>query len=165
MPTLIPWGVRRNLENSLAYFLQTQASGVTVFYKGSQNSIDIRVGNTPQQNWSLPNISVYLDTRTAPSGFIGNNKRLKSYLMIIDIRALDDGMRSDLAEWVSDTINNGFSVYTYLPSADTPDDPTKTLFAKASVNFVSDTALRNTQNAELFEKFRHNISVNITIAM
>ena len=161
----MPWGVRRNLENSLAYFLQTQASGVTVFYKGKETSIDIRVGNAPQDNWSLPNISVYLDTRTAPAGFIGNNKRLKSYLMIIDVRALDGGMRSDLAEWVSDTINDGFGVYTYSPNSVTPDDPTKVLFGKASINFVSDTALRNTKNAELFEKFRHNLSINVSVAV
>jgi len=163
--TLIPWQIRRGLENSLVEFLQTQATGKTVFYKGAEQSIDIRVGNAPQQSWSMPNISVYLDTRTAPRGFIGNNRRLKSYLMIIDVRALDDGMRSDLAEWVSETINDGFSVYTYTPNAITPETPDKVLFGKGSVDFVSDTPLRNTQNSDLFEKFRQNISINVTIAI
>jgi hypothetical protein len=161
----IAWQIRRNLENSLAEFLKTQASGKTVFYKGAEQPIDIRVGNAPQQNWGMPNISVYLDTRNALRGFIGNNKRLKTYLMIIDVRALDDGMRSDLAEWVSETINDGFDVYTYTPNQATPETPTKVLFGLASVDFVSDIPLRNTQNSNNYEKFRQNISLNVTIAV
>jgi len=162
---LLSWQIRRNLENSLAFFLQTEGSSTTVFYKGKEQGIDIRVGNAPQDNWSMPNISVYSDSRTAPRGFVGNNKRLKSYLMIIDIRALDDGMRSDLAEWVSDTINEGFDVYTYSPNSITPDDPNKVLFGKASVVFVSDLPIRNTQNSDMFEKFRQNITISVTIAV
>jgi len=163
--TSLAWQIRRNLENSLADFLQTQASSLTVFYKGSEQSIDIRVGNAPQQNWSMPNISVYLDTRTAPRGFIGNNRRLKSYLMIMDVRGLDDGMRADLAEWASDVINDGFDVYDYSPNPSTPDSPTKVYFGKASVDFVSDVTIRNTQNSDLFEKYRQNISMSVTIAV
>lgn len=160
----LDWQIRRNLESSLAEFLQSEVSGLTVFYKGADESVDIRVGNATQQSWGMPNISVYMDARTAPRGFIGNNKRLKTYLMIIDIRALDDGMRSDLTEWITDTINDGFDVYTYSESGD-PENPDKDLFGKASVNFVSDTPIRNTQNADIFEKFRQNISINVTIAI
>lgn len=162
---LIAWQIRRNLENSLAYFLQSMTSTDKVFYKGSELGIDIRVGNAPQDNWKMPNISLYMDSRNAPRAFIGNNKRLKSYLMIIDIRALDDAMRADLAEVVATLINDGFDVYTYAPNSTTPEDPSKTYFGKASIEFVTDTAIRGTQNAELFEKFRHRISINVTIAI
>lgn len=163
--TNIDWNIRRNLENSLAEFIQSEASGKTVFYKGADQTIDVKVGHTPRQDWGMPNISVYLDNRVAPRGFIGNNKRLKTYLMVIDVRALDDGMRSDLAEWVSDVINDGFEVYTYTPNASIPDSPTKVYYGLASVDFVSDVPLRNTQNSDIFEKFRHNISINVTIAV
>ncbi len=161
----LDWQIRRNLENSLTEFLQTQSSGVTVFFKGSDTSIDIRVGKSPQQDWKLPNISVYLDTRTATRGFVGGNKRLKSYLMIIDIRALDDGMRSDLTEWVTDTINDGFDFFDYQPNSSDPDNPIKTLTGKASVEFVTDTPIRATADADAFDKYRHNISINISIAV
>jgi hypothetical protein len=162
---IISWDIRRNLENSLAEFLQSQVVGAVVNYKGVSQSIDVRVGNAPQDSWKLPNVSIYLDSRTAPRGFIGNNVRLKSYLMIVDIRALDDGMRSDLAEFVSLTLNEGFDVYNYVPNPLNPDSPIKTLFGKASIEFISDVAIRNTQNSELFEKFRQRISVNVTIAI
>jgi len=163
--TNLSWQERRNLENSFAEFLQTQASGVTVFYKGADQTIDIRVGNAPQQNWNMPNISVYVDTRTAVRSFVGNNKRLKSYLVIIDVRALDDGMRSDLAEWVTTTINEGFYYYDYTPTVGDPENPTKTLSGRVSVDFVSDTPLRGTTDSDFFDKFRQNISVSATIAV
>lgn len=160
----LDWQIRRSLEDSLAEYLQAEVIGLTVFYKGKDETIDIRVGNAPQQDWKLPNVSVYMDTRTAPRGFIGNNKRLPSYLMIIDVRALDDGMRSDLTEWLTNTINDGFDVYDYSPKAGDPENPNKSLIGKASIDFVTDTPIRTTQNAELFEKFRQNISISITIA-
>jgi hypothetical protein len=157
------WQLRRNLENSLAEFLQTEAVEVTVFFKGSNTAIDIRVGNAPQDDWKLPNISIYLDTKSALRGFVGNNKRLKSYLMIIDIRALDDGMRSDLAEWVTDTINDGFDYYEYYPNPSSPDTINKNKNGFISVDFVSDNPLRPVIDADSFDKFRHNISVSLTI--
>lgn len=161
----IPWGVRRNLENSLVAFLQAQMGSDTVFHKGQNLTIDIRVGFAVEDDWRMPNISVYLDTRTAPRGFIGNNKRLKSYLMIIDIRGFDDGMRSDLSERLSETINDGFDLFTYSPNSSDPLDPNKVLSGKVSVAFVSDNPIRSTENADQFEKYRQNISVSLTIAV
>ncbi len=161
----LDWQLRRNLESSLVEFLQNQSIGVTLFFKGSDTTIDVRVGNAPQDAWKLPNISVYMDTKLAPRGFIGNNKRLPSYLMIIDVRALDDGMRSDLAEFVTDTINNGFDFFEYQPNSADPNNPIKTLSGKVSVEFVTDTPVRGVVDADAFDKYRHNISVNLTIAV
>ena len=161
----ISWGIRRNLENSLTEFLETEITGTTVFYKGADLPIDIRVGNAPQNDWKLPNISIYLDTRTAPRGFIGNNKRLKSYLMIIDVRAFDDGMRSDIVELVTTKINEGFDVYDYSPNSGDPENPIKVLTGKGSVVFVSDTPIRSTENADQWEKYRQNITISVTIAV
>lgn len=162
--TTLNWQLRRNIENSLTEFLQTQAIGVTVFYKGSDIPIDIRVGKSPRDNWKMPVISIYMDTRTAPRGFVGGNKRLKSYLMIIDVRALDDGMRSDIAEWVTDTINEGFSYFDYQPNSTDPENPIKTLTGKVSVEFITDNVINAGIDADLFDKFRHNISISLTIA-
>ena len=146
----LDWQLRRNLENSLAEFLQTESTGVTLFFKGAEENIDVRVGNAPQDDWKLPNISVYMDTKLAPRGFVGQNKRLPSYLMIIDIRALDDGMRSDLAEFVTDTINAGFTFFDYQPNSADPDNPIKTASGKVAVEFVTDTPLRGVVDADAF---------------
>ena len=160
----LPWQLRRNLESSMKEFLFNEAIGVTLFAKGADNAIDVRVGKSPQQSWKLPNISIYMDTKTAPRGFVGNNKRLPTYLMIIDIRALDDGMRTDLAEWVTDTINNGFDFFDYQPNPPDPDNRLKTLLGKVSVEFITDTPINGGIDADQFDKYRHNISVSLTIA-
>src|SRR3972149_5404868 len=151
--TVLTWQIRKNLENSLLEFLQDLADDITVFYKGTNHSLDVRVGRTIRDDWKLPNISLYLDTRTAPRGFIGNNRRLVSYLMIIDVRAFDDGTRS------------GFAVYDYQPNTGDPDNPIKTLFGRASVVFVNDTILNSGTDANAFDKHRHNISISVTIAI
>lgn len=161
----LDWQVRRNLENSLASFLETEVAGTTVFFKGQNQQIDIQVGHAPQDNWGMPCISLYLDDRTAPRAFIGNNKRFKSYLIILDVRAFDDGMRADITDWVTDTINDGFDMYTYSPNPSDPENPLSILSGKVSVVFVSDTPVRSTENSNLYEKFRQNITVNLTIAV
>lgn len=159
----LSWQERRNLENSFVDFLTSQASGITVFYQGEEKSLDIRVGRSPRDDWNLPVISFYLDNRLAPRGFVGSNKRLKTHLAIIDIRALDDGMRSDLADWVGDTINDGFDFNSYSPDAVTPDTADKTLEGKVSIEFVTDRIVTAGENVDVFDKYRHNISVNCTI--
>lgn len=161
----LDWQVRRNLENSLTEFLQTETADTTVFFKGKNENIDIRVGFAPQDNWGMPVISLYMDTRTATRAFLGGNKRFKSYLMIIDVRALDDGMRSDLVELLVDTINDGFDLFDYSPNSSDPSNPIKVLSGKVSVDFVTDNALRATENANIYEKYRQNISVSLTIAV
>ncbi len=161
----LDWQIRRNLENSLTEFLQIQTAGITVFHKGQDLPIDIRVGHSPRDDWKMPVIAIYMDTRTATRGFIGNNKRLKSYLMIIDIRAFDDGMRSDLAELLTDTINDGFDMFNYSPNSGNPNTPIKVLGGHVSVEFITDTPIRSTENANQFEKYRQNISVSLTIAV
>ena len=44
----LPWQLRRNLESSMKEFLFNEAIGVTLFAKGADNSIDVRVGKSPQ---------------------------------------------------------------------------------------------------------------------
>ena len=161
----IPWSIERNLETSLEEFLKAQVSGTTVFYKGAEQPIDIRVGNAYKDDWSMPVISVYADSELAPRGFIGSNKRLTSYLMIIDIRALNDGMRADLKDWLVSTINDGFTVYTYTPSESTPDTPDKALYGIASIDFLSNVKTKDTQDLNYYEKFRQNISISVTISL
>ena len=160
----IPWGIEKNLENSLVDFLTDEFTGKTVFLKGANQSIDIRVGNAYQDNWSMPCISIYADTETDDKPFIGNNVLLKSHLMIIDIRATDGGMRSDLKDYLVDIISNGFPYYEYNPNPGEPDESNKALVGKASIKFISNVPIRNTQDSNYVEKFRQQITINVTIA-
>lgn len=163
MPNL-NWDESRNLEHSLVDFLINQIStqNKTVFFDGKNLPINARVGFPEDNKWILPVISVYVSSKTATRDFVGTNKRTKERLMIIQIRALDDGMRQDLADWVADTINEGFLFFDYQPSESTPDLPTKTQKGKVGINFVTDAPTR-LLNVEDFDKFLHNISISVEI--
>lgn len=160
----LEWKESRNLENSLAEFLQSKIAteSLQVFFGGNSLPIGVRVGFPEDDTWKLPVISVFVSSKNAPRFLVGTNKRAKTRLMIIQIRGLDDGMRQDLAEWVSDTINEGFPYYEYEPSESTPNTPTKTLAGTVALTFVTDAPAR-LSNVDDFDKFLHNISIETEI--
>lgn len=163
--SLLTWQVQRNLENSFVDFLQSEisTSNLTVLdNEGNLKTPQIRVGFEADGSWELPVISFYLDSRVSPRLSLGSNKRQKSYLLVIDIRALDIGMQQDLTDWVEETINDGFPYYEYSPSGD-PENPTKVQTGYISLAFISSVPVRLGENVDIFEKFRHNITIEIVI--
>lgn len=161
----LTWQTQRNLENSFAEFLEdeiTTASLTVPDENGNAKAILVRVGFKFNENWTLPVISLYADTKTADRLSIGSNKRLNTFLLIIDIRTLDKGSQLDLTEWVQDTINNGFVFYEYTP--DGSGGVNKVANGRVSLDFVSNIPLRLGENVELFDKYRQNITVSCTIS-
>lgn len=163
----LEWQLVRNLENSLQTFLDSEISSQSltiIDQDGNSKSIQARVGWKVSDDWELPVISVYVDDRTLPRSFIGNNIRLKSYLMIIDIRSLDEGSRMDIATWVENTINDGFNFYEFDPNPADPMNPLQVQQGFVSVDFVTSTPVRLGQNVDLLDKYRHSISITCTIS-
>lgn len=163
MPNL-EWKTRRNLEDSLKEFLESQisTSSLTAFHEGNNVPIHVRVGFPTDSSWTLPVISEYVDNKTSERFLVGSNKRYKNWLMILEIRALDDGMRMDLAEWVAETINEGFPYYEYAPNGASPNSPTKTLAGNVNVEFLSDLPVR-LPNVDKIDLFRHRITISVEI--
>lgn len=160
----IPWSIKRNLENSLAEFLQnaiTNDSLTVIDSKGSEKTIEVRVGKEFNSNWTLPVIALYYDSHQSPRLSIGSNLREKTHLMIIDIRALDEGMQQDLADWVETTINDGFIFYTYSPNSSDPDNPDKDETAYCSLEFLSNVPVNIGDTADLPDKYRQNITISV----
>ena len=165
--TLLGWKKIRNLENSLVEFLQNQISSQNLKVldlDGNEKDIQVRAGYKIDESWELPVISVYVDNIQLPRLSIGSNCRLPSYLMIIDIRALDVGSQLDLTQWVEETINNGWDFYYYSPNSGSPDNPTKVKTGYVSIDFISNTSVKLGENADLFDKYRQNITISCTIA-
>jgi hypothetical protein len=160
----LSWGIQRSLENSLAEFLSDSLSNdnLTVKIDGKDKPVSIRIGHTPDDTWELPVISLYADQRLSPRGFVGSNLRLKSYLIILDIRALDTGMQQDLADWLEETINDGFPYFEYEPSSD-PLNPTATQKGYVSIDFLTNNAFHGGNNVDLLDKYRQNISISCVI--
>lgn len=163
---ILNWKERRNLENSFVDHITDYitTNNITVLDEnGDSKNILTVAGSKVDINWSLPVIQIYMDGKVAPRLSIGSSKRQKSFLVIIDIRALDKGMQLDLTELVEDIINNGFIFYNIQPNPGDPDNPTKTQEGYVSVDFVSNIPLRLGDNADLFDKYRQNISLSCVI--
>jgi len=160
---MLAWQEIRNIENSLKFFLDTEVvtDGVTDI-KGT--GVPIRIGRKNDDNWTLPCIAVYCESETDPRSFIGSNRRIVTYLIQIEIYATNEGERQDLAKWVTDTINDGWRYYTYVPNLSDPDNPTKTASGWARIDFLINTRVNLGQTVDLVDSHRHRISINVQIA-
>lgn len=162
----LPWSTERNIENSLAEFLQDAVDNTSLTVldeNGSAKPVAIRVGSEFNANWTLPIITLYSDSRSSPRLSVGSNLRLKTFLLIIDIRALDVGMQQDLTDWLETTINDGFPFYEYTPNGSDPLNPNKTRIGLASIEFISNLPVRFGETADLPDKYRQNITISCYI--
>lgn len=160
----LQWQENTNIENSLKDFLESEITNdsLTVFYNGNSLPIYVRIGYPESNDWTLPVISLYELSTNNPRPFVGTSKIIPEISLIIEVRALNDRMRSDLARWVRDKINSEFPYYEYSPDAITPDTPTKVLSGTTVVNFLSDAPIR-LQNVNEIDLYKHRFTVSIII--
>lgn len=159
----LSWGLYNNLEYSLKEFLDTKIS----FDEIKDNNgvlIPIRVGKREDNDWTLPCITVYFESENAPRLEIGSNKRQDIQSIIIDIFATNDTERKSLAKWVTDTINNGFTYYSYSPNPSNPDSPTKVEGGLVTLNFLTNAPVALGQNISEIDAHRHRILINVWVS-
>ncbi len=154
----LPWGVQTNLEKSLEDFLSAQASTDSV-------SVNIDVGEDYNKDWELPHVQVYADSKQKPRAELGSNKREKSYLIILDVRGRNNPERMNLADWVEDSINDGFTYYTYASDPANRDIPIKTDAGYVSFDYISSQKVNLGENVNLYDKWRYRISIRAWIIL
>ena len=157
------WRLYRNIENSLKDFLDIEISNDSLTAEDG-SSIVVRVGRKEDDNWTLPCISLYVESETLERFEIGSNKRDDRQLIIIDIYATNEGERLDLAKWLIDTINDGWRYYTYSYNSSNPESPTKVAGGWTSVDFLENTRVTLGQNIDIWDAHRQRISINVWIS-
>ena len=145
------WGTISNIESSIQDFLTEQASNDSV-------NVSIRVGEMFDENWTLPTIQVYVDSKNLPRLELGSNKRLISYTVIIEVRATNPFERINLADWVETTINNGFTYYSYSANLSDPDNPQRVSEGHADLDFLSSGKVNLGENVSEYDRWRYRIS-------
>ena len=155
------WRFYRCLEATMLDFLIATAS--TAGLKDiNGNSITFRCGRKKDKSWSLPLITLYMDTEVASRFEIGSFLRDDSQTIIIDIYALTEADRLDLAKWVVDTINNGCVYYNYADNPEDSEAPTKTANGRIKVaDFLENTRTNLGQNVDVYDQHRHRISIRV----
>lgn len=164
MPTIV-YNDDTNLENSLYEFLSgkvTSESLTVIGNDGSTITPQIKIGWQLDSTWTLPVISLYVDSTIRDRAFVGNNRRIEEFLIIIDIRALNDGMQKNLTRWVMEQINDGFIFYEYTPAG---ASPTKSEAGYVTVDFVSNIAVRLGEDANEADKYRQNVTISAMIGL
>lgn len=157
------WRLYRNLENSLKDFLDTKISDDSLTGDNG-NTVQVYIGKDNKDTWQFPSISVYMDSETLERFEIGSNLRQNQELIIIDIYATNEGERLDLAKWLVDTINNGWTYYTYSVNESNPESPTKVAGGLVNINFNSNGRIALIQNVSEIDAHRHRVSLTVWIA-
>jgi hypothetical protein len=161
---ILKWDSIGNLENSLYDFLNTaiQAGPVQVLDdNGVAKNLQVRVGDKFDTDWGLPVIQIYHDSNpSAPRLSVGSNMRDTRYLIVIDIRANNHTNRQNIADWVVDTINEGFPYYEYTPNG---ENPTKTLMGNLGFDFVTNQKVNLGEDVSIYDKYRHRITISCWI--
>lgn len=154
----LEWGVQTNLEKSLEDFLtaQTVTDDVTV---------NITVAEKVDPNWELPHIQLYTDSKQKPRAEIGSNKRANTYLIFLDVRGTTNPERMNLADWIEESINDGFTYYTYASDPANRDVPIKTNAGYVGFDYISSQKVNLGENVNIFDKWRYRISIRTWIIL
>jgi len=161
---ILTWEQTENISNSLVEFLRnevTSSSLQMLDQNGVAKNVNVYVGRN-LGNWDMPLIQIYFDSSPDMNRLeIGSNKRLRSFQFIIEIRTLLSGQETNLASWVEEKINDGFTVYDYTPNSANPENPAKSILGYGRVDFVSSLPVPLFDDADLFDKNRYRITCKI----
>lgn len=152
------WGVQTNLEKSLNDFLTAQATTDDV-------TVNIDVGENFVDSWTLPHIQLYTDSKQKPRLEIGSNKRANSYLIFLDVRAENNPERMNLADWIEESINDGFTYYTYASNPANRNAPIKTYAGYVGFDYISSQKVNLGENVNIYDKWRYRISIRAWIIL
>lgn len=162
---ILTWQLGANIENSLIEFLRNEIytnSLQLLDSNGVAKSVNVYAGRELNNNWNLPLIQVYLDSKPDANRLeIGSNKRLRSFQIIIDIRTLLPGQETNLADWIENVINDGVDIFDYTPNSVNPEIPAKSLLGHGRVDFISSLPVPLFDNADVFDQNRYRISIKI----
>jgi len=164
---ILTWTLSANIENSIIEFMRNEIyvqSLQLLDANGISKTVNVYAGRELNENWHLPLIQVYLDSKPDANRLeIGSNKRLRSFQMIIDIRTLLPGQESNLADWIETIMNNGVDIYDYTPNSSNPDVPVKENLGHSRVDFITSLPVPVFDNADKFDQNRYRITIKIWI--
>lgn len=164
---ILTWEQNTNIENSVYEFVQSAVATDSLQLldeNGTAQDVNVYIGRTLNNNWKLPLIQLYFDSTPDQNRLeIGTNKRLRSQLIIFEIRTLLPGQETNLGNWLEETINNGIPIYTYVPNSLDTNTPIKTLQGHGRVDFISSLVVPVFDNADVYDKNRYRLSIKLWV--
>lgn len=142
----------RNCELSTLFYLETELAS-------AWNNVTLVKTFTKAyaKNKTLPIIAVTLESISPSRREIGSNALVKDFEITIDIFATSDGMRLDLADFITEKLKDGWTYYVYT-NADT-----KNATGKVRVNeFLDNRKIDVSEfSQEVKDRYRYTIVVDV----
>lgn len=147
----------RNIERSFIDYITTQLALATPPWTGISVEKVFPIEN------QVPCILVQLLSTSSEDLEIGSTEKRKYPLVILRIFADNDGQRLDLADWLFDIIKSGFVYNNYTI---TDNEPAATPAGKIHISrFIrNEKELENIEGLKKIDRYRHIISVEITVS-
>jgi hypothetical protein len=164
---ILIWQISTAIENSLIELLRGEVINQSLQLldgNGIAKTVNIYAGRELNNDWNLPLIQVYLDSKPDASRLeIGSNIRLRSYQIIIDIRTLLPGQETNLGDWIEEVINDGFVIYNYVPNSINPEIPAKIELGYGRVDFITSLPIPGYDDADKYDQNRYRISLKVWV--
>jgi len=93
---------------------------------------------------------------------IGANTLRQQYLFSVDIFAKSDGQRLDLADFITNTVKEGFIYYEYSHSSGNAEQLTRETDGRIIfLSFINNERVDFSDDVEEHDRFRHSISFSV----
>ena len=164
---ILTWQITTAIEASIIEHLRNEVMAHSLQLldcNGVAKTVNVYAGRELNNEWAMPLLQIYADSKPDANRLeIGSNKRLRSFQVIIDVRTLLPGQETNLADWVEEKINDGITIYSYLPNSSNPDAPAKSILGHGRVDFISSLPVLGYDDADVVDQNRYRITCKIWI--
>lgn len=164
---ILTWQITTAIEASIIEHLRNEVMAHSLQLldcNGVAKTVNVYAGRELNNEWAMPLLQIYADSKPDANRLeIGSNKRLRSFQVIIDVRTLLPGQETNLADWVEEKINDGITIYSYLPNSSNPDAPAKSILGHGRVDFISSLPVLGYDDADVVDQNRYRITIKVWI--
>jgi hypothetical protein len=154
----------RNIEASIIDFIKDTITESAYNW----TNVNIEKSFSKIYTLSLPSICVKAERTDRDPAEIGNNKKIRSVQIIIDIFATDDGMRLDLKDCLAEILQDGCVFYEYTTHKVGRETVvnTKTANGRIRITNIDDNSVDfdvDRDKLDIHDRFRHRLTLTIEL--
>jgi len=151
----------RNIEASLIDFIKD-------ILESTWTNVNVEKSFAKVYTLELPSICVKAERTVYDPAEVGDNKKIRSTMIIIDIFATDDGMRLDLKDYLVSILRDGCIYYEYKTKKvnRTTVVDTKTANGRLRVLEIEDIPVdfsADRDNLDVHDRNRHRLTLTVEL--
>jgi hypothetical protein len=145
----------RNIELSTIRYIETSIAA-------DWTGITVTKSFSSAYKASLPVVAIELSTVNNDRKEIGSTEIVKECIINIDIFATSSGLRIDLADYIVNKLKDQFPYYIHSQTSGSPETLSRVVDGNVIVrDFISDTKLNFGEQADIYDRNRHFLSIAV----